>query len=448
MERRVGLFGAIVTLVGFVIGASIFLLPGELAASAGPGVIISYAIASVVAAFSCVIAALVGAMFPISGASFVCATKMTSPILGFLMIWLLFAGVSMGVALVAHGFAGYLDTLISGLDKPVIAVGIVVTFGLINLLGASASVAAQTLMVLVFMAVLLVFSSIGVAEVNGDLLVPFFPNGYVAVLMAAVPAFFSYAGFLMIIELGGEIKNPSRTIPLTLLISFLVVWLSYTAVSLAIVGQIPLLELANNDAPVATVAGILFPDWGGQVITYTVLMAAATSINALLLGYSRDIYVLAQVRIFPEMLSRSLVKNGGTHGGVILLTITSVVAVLVGAEISEYASFIVMSLMFSQVLLGVAALLFSRKMPDRLSTIEFRLSSFWRAFFSLGLIIFSSLFIIIGTLGSPEAAMLLALLLMLGVAYYLLRKLFLKSRDINMEDWIMAHIDESIKAFD
>lgn len=441
MQRSIGLWGAVVTLVGFVIGASVFLLPGELGALAGPGVIISYGIASVMALFTCLIAAQIGTLFPVSGASFVYSTKMTSPFFGFLMVWLVIAGVSMAIALVAHGFAGYFDVLLPGANKTFIAVTVVLAFGGLNLLGANASVSVQTLMVVLFMAVLLVFSTAGAANINTDLLVPFVPNGYGAVLMVAVPAFFSYAGFSMIIDIGGEIRNPTRTIPLSLLISFLVVWLCYTGVSLAIVGHIPLQELVNNKAPFATVAEILFPGWGSDIVSYTVLAAAATSVNALLLGYSRDVYVLSSAKIFPEIFSRTSKRYGEPHYGVALLMLTSIFCVLIGAKISEYATFIVMALMVGQVLLGVATLRLPKIMPHDLSTAEFKFSPVWHVVIAASLIIFSSFFIVIGALGSPNSAVLLGLFILLGVAFFILRKNFLKSRNIDMESSVIAHIE-------
>jgi basic amino acid/polyamine antiporter, APA family len=444
MERTIGLRGVVATLVGFVVGAGIFLLPGELAATAGPAVVISYALASILVAFSCVIGAFVSGIVPVSGASFVYSTKMTSPLLGFLMIWAIIAGASMGVAFVAHGFAQYVGVLLPGSNKTLVAVMIVLFFGGINLLGAVASVKAQTLMVVTFVATVLVFSVVGIAQIDTDLLVPFTPNGYGPVLMAAVPAFFSFGGFLMIIDIGGEIKNPSRTIPLGLLISFLLIWLCYSAVSLTIVGSIPWQMLADIDAPVATVAGIIFPDWAIDIIPCAVLAAAATSINAMLLAYSRDVYVLSRVRIFPEILSTISKKHGEPSYAVALLTVTSVICVLMGAQLSEYATLVVVVLMLTQILLGIATLRLPKIMPSRLSKLEFRLSPFWRVFFSVGLIVFSSLFIIIGLQGNPKSAVLFGLFLLAGAFYYLLRKNYLKARGINMEDCVMEFIDEEI----
>lgn len=448
MERSIGLWGAVVTLVGFVIGAGIFLLPGELAATAGPGVVISYGIASVVVMFSCIIAAHIGATLPTSGASFIYATRMTAPICGFLMVWLTIVGVSMSVALVAHGFAEYFDILVPDTNKTLVAVAIVLAFGGINLAGARASVRAQTLMVILFMAVVIAFAVVGVARVDADLLVPVAPNGYAPVLMAAVPAFFSYAGFFMIIDIGGEIRNPSRTIPLALLISFLVVWLCYSGVALAIVGHIPWRELADDKASVATVAGMIFPGWTKDIVTCTVLAAAATSLNGLLLGYSRDVYVLSRVRILPEVLSRLSGKHREPLYSVALLTGTSVVGVLIGARISEYATIIVIALMLAQVLLGVATLRLPKVMPGRPGQAAFELSPFWRTFFAVGLIATSTVFIVIGVAGSPGSALLLVLLMLAGAVYYSLRKGFLESRGIHLEEEVMEHVEARVSGRD
>lgn len=444
MERTIGLWGVVTTLVGFVIGAGIFLLPGELAATAGPGVIISYALASIVVAFSCIIGAFVSGVVPVSGASFVYTTKMTSPLLGFLLIWAIIAGASMGVAFVAHGFAQYAEVLMPGTNKTLVAAVVVLFFGGINLLGAVASVKAQTLMVITFAASVLIFSVVGIAKIDTALLVPFTPNGYGPVLMAAVPAFVSFGGFLMIIDIGGEIKNPSRTIPLGLLISFLLIWLCYSAVSLTIVGSIHWQLLADIDAPVATVAGMIFPSWAIDIIPCAVLAAAATSINAMLLAYSRDVYVLSRVRVFPQMLSTISKKHGEPSYAVALLTVTSIICVLMGAQISEYAALVVVVLMLTQILLGIATLRLPKIMPGRLSKVEFSLSPFWRVFFSVGLIGFSSLFIVVGLVGNPKSAVLFALFLLAGAFYYLLRRNYLSARGVNMENCVMEFIEEEI----
>jgi APA family basic amino acid/polyamine antiporter len=68
-ERSIGLLGASATLIGYVVGASIFILPGELAPSTGPAVFVSYLLASVPALLSCFVTAQIGSVYPVSGAA-------------------------------------------------------------------------------------------------------------------------------------------------------------------------------------------------------------------------------------------------------------------------------------------------------------------------------------------------------------------------------------------
>jgi amino acid transporter len=333
---------------------------------------------------------------------------------------------------------------VPGVEKLAVAAGIVVAFGAINMLGARTSVWVQTLMVVLFMTVLLVFSAVGMIRVDTDLMVPFVPNGYGPVLMAAVPAFFSYSGFGMIVEIGGEIKKPSWTIPWALAISFLMVWLCYTAVSVVIVGHIPWPDLAGNDAPVATVAGQLFPGWMTSVITLTILAAAATSINGILLGYSRDIFVMSKVRLMPEIFSTVSKSHGGPIYAVALLTVTSLIAVLFGAKVSQYATVIVLAIMVAQILQGIAMLRLPRIMPERLQGAEFRLGRFWLLFFTLGLMLSSVFFLYIGVQGSLDSVAVLAAILLAGVIYYLARRAVLASRSVDLASGVSRHIEDSI----
>ena len=71
LHRKIGLGGAVFLLVGNIVGASIFILPGQLAGIAGPAVFIAYLIASVPAIVNCLIAAQVGSILPVSAGDYV-----------------------------------------------------------------------------------------------------------------------------------------------------------------------------------------------------------------------------------------------------------------------------------------------------------------------------------------------------------------------------------------
>ena len=87
LERKVGLGGAVFLLVGLIIGASIFILPAELAAAAGPAVVFAYFIAGGLAIVNCLIAAQVGTILPVSAGDYVFTSIVLHPVIGFLKVW-------------------------------------------------------------------------------------------------------------------------------------------------------------------------------------------------------------------------------------------------------------------------------------------------------------------------------------------------------------------------
>ena len=108
LERKVGLGGAVFLLVGLIIGASIFILPGQLAAAAGPGVVFAYLIAGGLAIVNCLIAAQVGTILPVSAGDYVFTSIVLHPLVGFLGVWAGMIGIAVGVPVLAFGFADYL----------------------------------------------------------------------------------------------------------------------------------------------------------------------------------------------------------------------------------------------------------------------------------------------------------------------------------------------------
>ena len=417
-----GVAGAVMTLVGFVIGISIFILPGTLAATAAPAVVVSYALAAIMALFSCIVAAQIGSVFPVSGASFVAVSRVLSPLWGFVTVWLIFGGASVAIALLAYGFADYFILLVPEVDRFVAALGLVLVLGGLNLLGIKKTVTVQALMVILFMLALVVFIVAGLTQLDADLLSPFMANGITPVLAAVVPAYFSFAGFNLIIEIGGEIKHPQSAIPRALAISFLTVLIVYMAVSLVIVGLIPWTDLGDLGAPVGEAAKIVLPEWIAKAISMTILAAAATSINAMLLGYSRDVLALARFGILPPSFGKISAKHGEPVYGVVSMVVLAVIAVISGASITQYATVVVFGVLLVQIALGLAAIKLPQKVSSEFAQSQFQLSRGSLAFFSMGLILLSAALLILAIVTSPGASTIAGLYLLAGFGCYYARR--------------------------
>ena len=160
--KTIGLWGIVFTIVGFVVGISIFILPAELIIIAGPGVILAYAVAGAMAVVNCFATAQIGTLMPAEGGTFIALSKLLSPFMGFLAVWILLAAVVLVNAFVSYGFADYLVYFIPGLDKTLVAVCVLIFFGLVNILGSSLVVKFQTIMVIILIIMLSIFILSGI----------------------------------------------------------------------------------------------------------------------------------------------------------------------------------------------------------------------------------------------------------------------------------------------
>ena len=88
LRGRIGVPGAVFALVGYIIGGSIFILPGELAGQIGPAVFVPYLVAASLALFVCFAAAQIGSAFPLSGGTYMAVSCVVSPFWGFVVVWM------------------------------------------------------------------------------------------------------------------------------------------------------------------------------------------------------------------------------------------------------------------------------------------------------------------------------------------------------------------------
>jgi APA family basic amino acid/polyamine antiporter len=437
LKRRIGLFGATAMLVGYIVGASIFILPGELAAVAGPAVIVSYLLAAVPAFLCCVVSAEIGSTFPVSGATYVAVSRVISPFWGFITAWAALAAVFVGVPLVAYGLADYLSLLLpslesDGLVRTVIALGAVLFTWAVNARGVRLSVAAQTVMVVGFLAVLVLFGVGGVMAMEPTRLSPFFPVGVSPVVLAAVPAYFSFIGFFAIVEMAEEIERPAWTIPRALLIGFGCVLLVYGTVAVALPGLIDWQDLATTPAPLGSAAATFLPGPAATLVSVGALLAIITSLNAIFLAQSRDIYALACDGILPDGLARLAPGSETPNRAVGVVAVIAVLGVLLGASITRYATLAVVAIMVVQILASIAFLRLGKvtEAPPE----GFRLGSVSRGIVGTALIVCSLGLTVLALLGSPAASLAFLALIAAGAGYYELRRRTLRRRGVDIED--------------
>ena len=283
LSGRVGLFGVLALVVGNAISVPIYVLSGPLAGAeglgAGPAVILAAVLAAIPAGFVVLYNALLGSAMPVAGGLYVYISRLTAPFWGFLVPWTLPLVIWASLLVTATGFAEYARFFV---DLPV-------------------TVLVYVLFVAALVVSLLTFILPGAAAVDPANYTPFVPD-VGALGLAAVALFYPFLGFGLLVELGEEIDDPSRTIPLALFVSVGVVALFYVALVAVLVGVVPWTELGHpND--VGTAASRFLPPWAAGVVVAGALFAVVTTVNTSLLVASRTIMRAGRDGVFPEVLA-------------------------------------------------------------------------------------------------------------------------------------------------
>ena len=433
--REVGLIAAIALIIGNVIGDAIFISTGPMLAGVGPALTISLAIAIIPIIFVCLYNIQLGGALPVTMADYVVTSRVLGPLFGWLIAWSALCLWTLCVGILGFAFGAYLQAIVPGAPILPVSLGIIVLFGVINYFGIRVAAAAQVLLTALFVVLpLLVFIVGGWPHMQVELHYPLFPLGVGAMLLMVVPAVWCYAGFTSITNFAGEIKNPRRNIPLTLVISLAVIAAIYLGVAWVLSGVMPWQE-AGAVAVGEAAMGFL-PEWLGVFVIWGALFAFATSINTVLVAAPRAVLALGRDNVlpFPRFFSR-INRFRSPDAGILVLVIIGLIGAPLAYNVLPYVVLIMLFMMVIHGLESTAVFFLPRKMPDLWDKSPFKFSPFWRRFIWIGMLLFSVALIIAGCImqGWLSGVILLGALAV-GLVYWYARRGYLRSRGIVLEE--------------
>ncbi|SDL91561.1 amino acid/polyamine/organocation transporter, APC superfamily [Halogranum gelatinilyticum] len=372
LERTLGFVEAMTLGGGTMIGAGIFILPGIAAETAGPASALSYAIAGFVALLAALSLSELATGMPIAGGSYHYVNRALGGLFGSVVGWGMWTGLMFASAFYMIGFGQYLVEPIPFLDGRLFVVGLglvglVLLLG-VNYYGTEESSAFQNVTIGVETAIILVFVAVGVFFIDPGNLEPFAPFGAGGVVATTGIVFISFLGFEIIATVAGEIKNPSRTIPLSMILSVVLVTILYVLVMLVSTGVIPFESLGDSPIPVSDVAVVYLGPAGVVAIVFAAIIAAISSSNSSILAASRVIYAMGRDGVVTDWFNvshprfytphRAIAATGGVTTLLILagLEVETIIALL-----AEAASF---SFLVAYSLVHVSLVVFRRADPD------------------------------------------------------------------------------------
>ena len=419
-DKKIGLWGLIFTITGFVVGVSIFILPAELIDKAGPAVLLAYSISGAMAVVTCFATAQIGTLMPAEGGTYVAISRLLSPFYGFLAVFVLLCSVVLVNSFVAYGFADYIVYFFPGLNKMAAAASIVIFFGIVNIIGSDLVVKFQSVMVIMFLIMLSIFIITGLSQFEVSNLTPLYAQTELAQYFRQLfLVIFLLPGLYLYLSLAGRLKKPTVNIPLGLGISFIIVLASYGGISLVLSGLGAGGGFEGMVTPVLDIAKTFFPEWLVSALVVSIIVAAATTVNGLILGYSRDILVIAEAKVFPEFLSKRSKKYKTPIYAIIAYTALSVAAILTGSDIEDYALVAVMGLLLQQLFISVSLFRLPKVMQNEYDNAEFKLNKPLLLSIAVLLFMISFGFIIMMVMQEPVFGLLILGVLGVGSLYYL-----------------------------
>ncbi|MFT7474721.1 MAG: APA family basic amino acid/polyamine antiporter [Verrucomicrobiales bacterium] len=321
---------------GAMISSGLFLLPGLAATKGGPSIILAYLIAGILAIPAMLSVAELSTAMPRSGGAYYFLERALGPAVGTVAGFGTWLSLVLKDAFALVGMSAYLNLVFDVPAKP-LAVGLIVAFTLLNLFGSKTSAGVQIVLVGFVLVVMTVFILIGLPEISrGDgELSPFFESG--ASGMAAVVGliFVSYGGLTKVASVAEEIEDPSRNIPLGMMLSLGVSTLIYTLAVLVTVAVVPPAKLHDDLAPIHSAAEAILPSVGVTLVVIAALAAFSSAVNAGILAAARYPLAMSRDGLLPPVFEKLSSRKTPVAG--ILVTGAGMAMVVVAFDVGAIA---------------------------------------------------------------------------------------------------------------
>jgi len=148
--------------------------------------------------------------------------------------------------------------------------------------------------------------------------------------------YISYAGVTKVAAIAGEIKNPDKNLPRSMILSLFIMTTIYVSIAFILVGNIPLEALEKDIKPIYTIANML----GGEYIGYAAAVIGVITLismaNSGVLAASRFPFAMARHKLLPSFMSKIHSKYL-TPTSTIILTCAVMALVILFLDVEKIA---------------------------------------------------------------------------------------------------------------
>lgn len=380
LERGLGLKEAVALNMIDMVGIGPFIvIPLVIKDMGGPQALLAWGAGAVLALVDGSVWAELGAAIPEAGGSYVYLREAYGPakwgrLLSFLVIWQTIFQAPLVMASGSIGFAEYFSYLhpLGPYGQKAIAGGAVIALAILlyRRIGDIGKI-SMLLWIGVFGAILwLIFA--GATHFHAALAFHF-PRGawslnwlfFAALGSATVQTIYTYWGYYNVCFLGGEIQQPERNIPRTILLSIIAIAVIYLAMQTCILGVLPWRQAEASPFVVSAFFQQIYGTEVAKFATVLILWIAFASLFSLTLGYSRIPYAAALDGNFFSVFGRVHPTKRFPHVSLLALCAVAFVFSLLFRLETVIAAIAAMRILVQFVGQAVGVILLRRKWPRK-----------------------------------------------------------------------------------
>ena len=306
LERKLTLSSVIAISIGGMLGTGIFVLPGVAAGMIGEYLWIAYIMSALFILPSVFSKSELATAMPQSGGTYVYIERAFGPLFGTISGIGLWASLILKSSFALIGFGAYLLAIANiGLDVKYLSVAFLVIIFMLNVLGVKKVGKVQLVIVALGMLFLVILLSLGITNIDINKTNFDIPTDKKSLLATIAFVYLSYAGVTKIAAVAGEVKNPSKNLPLAMLTSLFIMTVIYGSVAFILTEFISPQDLKNDYRPIYTLAERLTNNniYVGYSAAIIGILTLVSLVNSGVLASSRFPFAMAKDKLLPNYMT-------------------------------------------------------------------------------------------------------------------------------------------------
>lgn len=396
LARDLGLSHAGAVVVGTIIGSGIFLVPAEMMQAVGSArlVYLAWMVGGLLSFFGALTYAELGAMKPQAGGEYVYVRDAYGPLAGFLYSWTTFLiSKPASIATITTGLVRILETfpvfsffsqrlfsysLLLGSSTPhtfslsygqVVAIAATILISWLNYIGVRRAGEFQFLFTLLKVAIILGIVAVGFSYSGGtwaNFATEFSgaKGGIAGFFAALVAALWAYDGWNDLNMVAGEIQNPQRNVPLSLIWGVATVGALYILVNAAVQYVLPAAVVAGSERPASDAVALVLGRAGAGLVSAGMAISMLVTLNGSIMSGARVPFATARDGYFFPSIAKVHPRFHTPSIAIIVQCGLAIILLLLGGSFRQFFSLAIFAEWLFYMITGSTVFVFRRREPQ------------------------------------------------------------------------------------